>query len=406
MAIFLAVCPSLSAQVAPGAATGEAYLHYTFRYSQSAQFGGNRGDWQTTAPSAELDYSNGNSKHLFSLDYAGGYLSTVEGPSYGTGMFQRLLLSEGFVWPKWNVLVSDNVGYRPASPTTGFSGIPGIGEPIGVASPAPPSSQSILTLNTHTVQNTVSGDINHILNFATSLSLGGSSDLLRYPDGNGLNTNSPMAKGGLTFRIDARNSLSAQYLFSQFSYPDYNYTFKANSALFGYQRAWTRSLTSNVSLGPEWIGGSNNNLIDIPSSTAISVQAAVTYQLRSGSTGLSYHRGTTGGSGYQFGAETDSVVANFSREFDKKLTLGLTGGYRRNSELGISSTGLGAAHTIDGEFAGAQASRQLNRFLSFFANYTATTQSYAGSLPNNVLNQLLQAASFGLAYSRGINQSH
>lgn len=403
--IFMAVCTSLLAQVAPGAAVGNADLRYSFRYSQSANFGGGLGDWQSISPSAELGYSNGNSKHLFSLDYTGGYNSTVDGPSYGAGMFQRLLLSQGLVWPKWNVRVSDNVSYYRETPTTGFSGIPGIGEPIGVSNPTPPSSQSILTLNTDAVENTVSGGLNHILNFATSLSFGGSSDLLRFPNGNGLNTNSQIANGGLSFRIDARSSLSARYLFSQFSYPDYNYAYKTNSAMFGYQHAWTRSLASSVSIGPEWIGGANDNLISIPSSTAISVQASVNYQRRSVSSALSYSRATTGGSGYLYGAETDTVVANFSEDFDKNLTLGLTGGYMRNSELGTTGVGSGLTGTFDSEFAGVQASRKVGRFLSCFANYTATDQSYPGSLPVNVLNELWQSVSFGLVYSRETSPS-
>lgn len=391
VAILLAVFPRLSAQAAPSATKGGATLHYTFRYSQTAEFGGDRGDWQTIVPSAGLDYSNGNDKHLFSLHYTAGYIANVEGPSYSTGMFQHLLLSQGIVWSKWNLLVGDDVSYLPEAPTTGFSGIPGIGEPIGVSNPPLPSSQSILTVNTHVVENNVHGELTHILNFATTLSLGASSGLLRYPGGGALNTNSDMTNGGLTFRINARNSLSAQYLFSQFSYPDYSFTFTTNSGMFGFKRTWTRALSSTVSAGPGWIGSSDNS--PIPSSTAISAHAAVNYQFRSGSAGLSYNRSISGGSGYLFGGENDSVVATLSREFGRKLTVGLVGGYLR-------TTGLRNDTAIEGEYGGIQASRQLGRFLSVFANYTATTQSHTGSLPTNVLNQLFQVASFGMAYSR------
>ena len=409
-AIFLAVCPALSAQVAPGATAGNADFHYAFRYSQSADFGGGLGDWQTINPSAELDYSNGSGRHPFTAGYTGGYLSTVEGPSYGNGFFHRLLLSQGLVWPKSNLVVSDNVSYLPEAPETGFSGVPGTGEPIGV--PAPPSSQSILTVNTHVVENTVNGNFSRILNFATSLSFAASSNILRYPDGNGLNTNGLMANGGLNYRVNARNTFSAQYLYSQFSYPDYNYSFSTSSAMFGYQRGWTHSLSSTVSIGPEWIGGSNNSSISIPSSTTISAQAGVNYQLRSLSASLGYSRGITGGSGYLFGAETDSVFATLSRVFDRKLNVGLVGGYMRNTELGSTAAasgtttpGIGGNETIDGEYGGMQASRQLGRYLGVFANYTASTQSYPGSLPNNVLNELWQSVSFGLSYSRETNPS-
>lgn len=396
-AIFLAVCPRLLAQVAPAATAGSADFRYTFRYSETAQFGGSLGNWQTISPSAELEYSNGSTRHSFSLNYTGGYTSTLSGPSYSDGMFHRLLLSQAINWRKWNLNVSDDASYRPQAPTTGFSGIPGIGEPIGVSAPTNSPSQSIFTVNTHVVENTVHGDLEHILNFATTLNLGGSSDLIRYPDGNALATNSQMANGGLTFRINARNSLSAQYLFSQFSYPDYSFTFRTNSGMFGFKRAWSRPLSSSISVGPDWIGSSNSSAV--PSSIAMSVQAALNYQVRSWSAGLGYNRGTTGGSGYFFGAENDSLVATFSRDFEKKLTVGLTGGYQHTS-------GLGSNSDIRGEFGGIQASTRLGRYCSIFANYTATTQSSTGSLPANVLNQLWQAASFGIAYSRETNPSY
>ena len=106
------------------------------------------------------------------------------------------MLSQGIVGRKWNIQVSDNVSYLKQAPTTGFSGVPGTGEPVGESNPSPPSSQTILTLNTRTVNNIVSGEFEHSLNYATALSIGGSSELLRYPDGNGLDTNASDGERG------------------------------------------------------------------------------------------------------------------------------------------------------------------------------------------------------------------
>src|ERR1035438_5965488 len=94
------------AQVVPEA-TGRSGLpvsgsmHYTVRYGQSAEFGGGLGNWQTANVSGDLDYANGKTRRPFSMTYGGGYTWTISGPTYTTGLFQHLLLSQGFVYRKW-----------------------------------------------------------------------------------------------------------------------------------------------------------------------------------------------------------------------------------------------------------------------------------------------------------------
>ena len=127
--------------------------------------------------------------------------------------FRRALLGAN------GTLVSDNVSYSADRRQPPASRDPGTGEPIGGSNPSPPSSQSILTLNTRTVNNIANGNSNIASTTRLALSVGGSSELLRYPDGNGLDTETQTANAGLTWRLNARNSLSGQYMFSQFSYP-------------------------------------------------------------------------------------------------------------------------------------------------------------------------------------------
>lgn len=407
MVFLFTVCATAVAQVVPEA-TGPSgppvsgNLHYAVRYSQTAEFGGGLGDWQTANASADAGYANGNTRLPFSLNYAGGYSWTIAGPSYSTGFFQRLSLSQGIVWRKWNVIASDDVSYTPQAPTTGFSGIPGIGGPIGEPSPAPPSSQSILTLNTHAVNNTANGEVQRSLNSATTLSVGGSSNLLRYPDGNGYDTDSLMANAGLTRRLNARNSLSGQYSYSHRSYPGYSVTFGTSTALFSYNRQWTRRLSTNAGAGPEWIRSSASAssstagelppTATVPNSTRISGNAGVDYHMRFGAASLRYNHGTNGGAGYLIGAENDTVGANFSREFDKNLTVGFTGSYLRTA--GLNGNGV-----TNGKYGGVQASRRLGRYMSVFANYTAMDQSSSSTLFTNALNGLTQVIGFGIGYS-------
>ncbi len=403
LAILFTVSTAAYGQVVPEATgprglpvTGN--LDYTFRYTQTAEFGSTLGNWQTSNASAQVDYANGKERLPFNLTYGGGYTWTETGPTYSTGLFQHLLASQGFTWPKWDVKVSDDVSYRPQAPTTGFSGIPGIGEPIGGSGSTPPSSQSILTLNTHVVNNAVNGEFQHILNYATSITGGGGSELLRYPDGNGLDTNTLMADAGLKWRLDARDSLTGKYSFTQYGYPGHSLTFVTNSGLFGLKRQWNRKIVTDASVGPQWVSSSDSTIV--PSSTKVSATASIIYNFRSVTAGLSYTRQANGGAGYLLGAEANGVAGNFSKDFGRNLTIGINGSYMR-------ITGLQNNEVISSKFGGAQATRKLGRYLTAFASYTAIDQSSSSPLPANALTQLLQVVGFGIGYSpRETHLSH
>jgi hypothetical protein len=319
------------------------------------------------------------------------------------------LISQGLVGHRWNVLVSDNISYLPQSPITGFSGVAGTGEPIGGSGSNPPSTQSVLTLDTRTIENTAAAQIGYHLDYATTFSLGGNSELLHYPDGSGLNTDGEGANAGLTRRIDARNSLSGQFMFSRFSYSDQIQTSDQTSgagpypsvdtetATFGYQRVWGPKVRTSISAGPQWINSSNTAVE--PSSINAAVNASINYAFRSDSATLSYSRGANSGGGVLPGADVDSVYAGLSRTFGRDLTLGLTASYMRSGALEPGGA------SIDARYGGVQATRQLGRYLNVFANYTAVDQSSDQAaqssqvLQSNVLNDLYQVIGFGIAFS-------
>jgi hypothetical protein len=400
--ILLSAWSGAHAQVVPEA-TGPGKLpvggnlQYALRYSQSAEFGGALGTWQTGTPSASVDYLTGNAHHPFTADYAGGYTAHISGPTYGVGFFQHLMISQGLVGHRWNIKGSDDVSYTPQSPVIGFAGVPGTGGPIG----GPPSSsgQSILTLNTHSVSNIANGDFGHQLDFASNLDLGGSSSLLRYPDSNGLATNGLKAHAAFIRRLDARNSLSGQYVFSRYSYPVTSFSLTSgapfsldsNSVAVAYQRTWNREFKTNFSIGPQWISSSSSSRV--PPTQGIAASAGVDYIFRSNSANVDYSHGTDGGEGYLLGATFDFVDGSFMRRFGRNLTVEATGTYRRTAGLqsgsGVTNARIGAA----------QVTRQLGRFVNVFANYTAVDQTSTLTSQTNVLNQLYQLISFGIAYS-------
>ncbi|MHB1674823.1 MAG: hypothetical protein ACYCSP_11325 [Acidobacteriaceae bacterium] len=407
LVVFLfCFCAAAGAQAVPAATVHglpvSGDLHYDFNYSQMAEFSGGLGDWQMSTLSASASYANGKDRFPFSMEYGGGYIWTIAGPSYGSGLFQHMFLSQGIVGRKWNVVGSNDISYLPEAPTTGFSGIPGIGEPIGVPSPSPPSVQSILTVNTYVVANNTQAELGEKLNRTTLFSAGGSYDLFLYPDGNGINMNMTAANAGPTWQLNARNSLMGDYLYSQFSFPDYHFSMTTNAATLGFQRAWSRKITTNISAGPQWLSSSQS--ATMPSSLGVIVNAAVNYQFQLDSASLVYSHGVSGGAGYLLGAELDTVTANFSRGFGKKLTVGVDASYMRTASLGNNTPEnslLGNYGVYDAEFAGVQATRQLSRHISAFANYTAMAQSSSSAVavPVNVLNGLMQLVGFGIDYS-------
>jgi hypothetical protein len=136
----------------------------------------------------------------------------------------------------------------------------------------------------------------------------------------------------------------------------------------------------------------NSGTTVIPSSTSISGNASISYQLRFGTAGASYYHGTMGGGGFFIGAKSDSLSANLSRQIDRKTTVGLTFSYMRTA--GLSNNGV-----TNAAFGGIQASRPIGRHLNVFANYTAIDQSSGSELSTNVLSGLQNVIGFGFGYS-------
>jgi len=390
MAVLLLAGAAAHAQVAP-AATRSALpvngnLHYDLRYTQSTEFSsGGQGDYQTSGVSGDVNYANGKQRLPFGLTYNGGYNWNLSGSSYNSGYYQNLSLSQGLVERHWNLQLNDGMSFSPQAPTTEYIGVSGITSP----------GQTVLTVNTRSIGNNASASFGRTLSRAMSLNLSGSWNILRYPDGKGQDTDGRSASGGISYRLDARNSLSGQYAYSYYSYGGQDLTISSNSAVMGWTRTWNRRLNTSVSAGPQWVGSSDSSIE--PNSLHASVSASAGYKFNFGTTSLSYSHGAGGGGGYMLGAETDDFSASLSRAFGRNYSASVSGSYMRNSSLTL--TGVNAGTKISGEYAGAQVSRQLGRHFSAYASYSASDQDTSGELSSNVLNYLTQSVNFGISYS-------
>lgn len=395
LAILFMVIATARAQVAP-AVNGpkplpvSGTLRYDLRYSQNAQFyDGPQGNVQSSVLSGELTYANVNAARPFSLAYSGGKMWNITGSYGGTGVFQHMAVSQGLTGRKWTLNLSDDVSYMPQAPTTGFSGIAGVGS---LPSESGQPSQAILTLNTRSVYNSLSSNFTHSLNYATSLSVNGGYVILRYPDSNGLETNQLQVGPQITRRLNALNSISGQYSYSRFSYPGQTSTMEIQSSSFGYMRTWSRRLSTNVSLGPEWTQSSSGS--QIPSSTGLTVNANASYTTRTTTATAGYTQATTGGAGVvtEVGVHNHDLNAGLTRQFGRNLTISANGAYMRTQ--GLQQTGV-----TNGKYGGAAATQRLGRYITVFANYTAIQQSSSSALPSNAISGLSHVIGFGIGYT-------
>jgi hypothetical protein len=414
LVMFCVLGAAVQAQVVP-ATTGPAglpvsgTLNYSIRYSQTAQVSGGQDGQEWSAVSGDSSYTNTSKRLPFTMQYGGGYGWVWAGPPSAGNVFQHLALTQGFVGRKWSLAASDNVGYTFETPTTGFSGVPGSGEPIGISSPTTLPDQSILAVNTRSVDNDTTATFGRILGPAMSLNIGGSAEQLRFIDSDGEDMDTLTGSAGLTRRLGARASLFGQYTISRYNYsgigyvsaagaPPLKYT-QTSSVQLGYTRQWNRQITTSVAAGPQWISSSSSTVV--PSSTNVFVSASISDKLRFGTASLSYSHGVSGGSGFMPGTESDDASANFSRDFgrNRKLTVGLTGSYMRTSSLSsyyfyylnsssqLQVANLGITEDTNSKYGEVQATRQLGRYFNVFANYTLIDQS------SNLHEQFLQVSS-------------
>jgi hypothetical protein len=384
--------PAASAPIGPLSVQGS--LRFSASASEVVTLGyeGSGRTASTTAISGTASYLSDSESRPFSLAYSGGYLA---GANEQSNFFQNLALSQVINTHLFNLTLADSVRDTPGTPTTGLSGIAGLG---GIAVPPVDISgspgQTVLTLNTTRVTNTVSGTISHRLSGSNTLSGTGDYTILRYTDSDGLSTNSISGIGTLAHRIDARTSISGFYSYSQYSYPGYNDSLTAQSVDFGFMRQLRRNLSLDASVGPERVSGQL-----IPARTSVAANVSLSYQLRRGGVALSYVRGSNSGSGVTTGTHLDSIRVTGTRPFGRRVSGSVFVGYSRNTSLQVV---LSPAFTTDSLVAGGEISRPIGRFLSVYGSYTAyqqTNSSGAQSAYQNLYSGTSNILGFGITYS-------
>jgi hypothetical protein len=423
-AVFLLVLPLLAipaiGQAIPAAeaspiSTGFALpsvagtLQYAVSASQSLTWGyyGNSGVASATNLTGDLAYISNSKLYPFSMVFSGGHSWATSGePSYS---FVNLAMSQVIAAHRWNFVLSDAVSYMPGTPTTGLSGVPGVGDlgpdPVQVGAD---TGQGVLTDFSTRVSNTAALSVERQLTGKTSLNASGSYSISRFlsdtsssgsSNNPGLDNDSESGSLGLSHRIDARNNLGGNYSYSNFTYSGNNYGiaepgFSSQTASLQYTHQFSRKLSTSLAAGPQW-----SSIDSSGSSRSLSLFASLsaTYAGQLSHASLAYSRSSNSGYGVVGGAISDSVNFSAGRTFNRVWLCTFTSAYTQSSNLPSAGSLPFTFHTT---VAGGQISRAIGRSLSTYASYTLQNQSNQGSAATiDLFSGLSQVAGFGLTFS-------
>ena len=407
-------CQALPAAEASPISTGftlpriAGTLQYAVSASESLSWGyyGNSGTDSVSNVSGDIAYLSGSTNYPFSMIFSGGRgWSTSLQPSYN---YLNLALSQVINAGRWNFVVSDGVSYLPSTPTTGLSGVPGVGDlsvdPVQVGDQ---TGQGVLTNYSARVGNIASGSLQRQLTGKTSVQGSGSYSITRFVGNSangGLSSDVVGGSGGLSHRFDTRNTVSGNYMYSSYSYPSYansSFTYGAGQPGYGsqtaslqYTRQLTRKLGINLSGGPQWTSIASSSAAPTPNLYA---SVAATYAGEFSHASMVYTRGTNSGSGVIGGAISNSVGGSASRTLDRVWNCAVSASYTNTGGLPSTTATPYTFHTV---VAGAQASRALVRSLSVYGSYTLEKQSNLSvAVAADVYSGLTQVVGFGLTYS-------
>jgi hypothetical protein len=382
----------------------------TFQYSlfasEVAQTGYVSGVSSSTDLGGSMEYASKSVTSPFSMIYSGGYIFNTQS-GVGSSTFQGLSASQGLIRGAWVLGITDSVSFLPNSPAPGLSGIPGTGD-IGVQ-PITGGTipvQTLLTEYSRRISNSVSGDIERSLTPRTSISGVGSYGILRFIDNDGQDSSQLSGSVALNHRLDARNTLSGNVSYGTYSFSGFGVT-QPSINIRGingvYERVWSRSVSTTVSVGPQWISGYTLTPLQlqgyppgtnpvVPGRVTVAVSASASYTHQHTSASLGYTSGVNGGSGVQSGSTADAFMGQVSRSFGINWSGGASASLARTVAL------IGGTPTQTYS-VGVQVSRRISRHFSAYASDTVQGQSIGSYVGSNAFNGTTNSASIGITYS-------
>jgi hypothetical protein len=402
--------PMTTNTVGPNLPDLDGIVHYALSASEIAQLGyyGSGVTTYSTTLSGDVSYQAKSIVYPTNLTLAAGIVFANQG-GQGTTGYTSVSISQGYTTRHWVFDISDSFSFLPQSPTTGLSGIAGVGDlgAVPVQGPVAGPAGGIFSTAGNRIANSLSGSVERELSRATSVSGSGSWTVLRFLDNNAYDNTQITGTVGLNRRIDARSSVSLNAVYSTYSYSgSQSATFQqpdieTRGINLSYQRVLSRSFSMSVSAGPQWISSSNSTLI--PSTLNAAASASVSYQHKLTSASVSYSHGVNGGSGVLPGALSDTVSASVGRTYGHNWVASLNAGYSHSAGLTqlLNGSNLVPVHAVfDSVFGGAQVTRRINLHFSGFASYEAQNQSESnGSIGLNPQNGTSHTFAIGITFT-------
>jgi hypothetical protein len=394
----------------PNSPSLDGILHYALSASEVIQLGyyGPGDVTHSTVLSGDVAYQAKSTVRPFNLLFAGGVILGNQS-GQGTTYYTNASVSQGYVTRDWSFNISDSFSFLPQSPTTGLSGIAGVGD-LGstpVQGPVEGPAGGIFSNSGNRIANSLTGGVERQISRNTSISGSGGWTVLHFLDDNGgLDSTQVSGTVALNRRLDARSSVSLDAVYTTFDYsgntadsgqPD----IESRGINVSYQRVLSRAFSMSVSAGPQWISSSNSTLI--PSKVDAAVSANLSYSRRFTSASVGYSHGVNAGSGVLAGAISDSAFVYVGHTFGRKWVASLNAGYSRSTGLTQLSNGsplVPVNEVYDTVFGGVQVTRAISAHFSGYASYTAQNQTsnYAGGA-QNALNGTSQTFGIGITFT-------
>jgi len=402
--------PVTTNTVGPNLPDLDGIVHYALSASEIAQYGyyGSGVTTYSTTLSGDVSYTAKSATLPTNLILAGGVILANQS-TQGTTGYTSVALSQGYVTRTWVFNISDSFSFLPQSPTTGLSGIAGVGDlgSIPVQGPVAGPAGGIFSTAGNRIANSLIGSVERQLDRSTSLSGSGTWTKLHFLDNSDALDNTQIAGVvALNRRLDPRSSVSLNAVYSTFSYggaptatsePD----IETRGINLSYQRVLSRSLSASVSAGPQWVSSSNSTLV--PSSLNVAASAGLSYQRGFTSASVGYSHGVNGGSGVLPGAISDSVSAYLGHTYGRNWVASLNAAYTHSAGLTQLSNGSSIVpvnDVFDTVFGGAQLTRRISTHFSGYVSYEAQNQKQNNNIVvPNALNGTSQTFGIGITFT-------
>ena len=327
-----------------------------------------------------LDLNRVSDRSEFLLHYAGGGMFS----SYLNSAIQDVELSYGYRWRSWSLLVGDQVSLLSES-SFGFGGVGGLaflnggslfgpgGVPGPFLNPSWTPNQTIPTILSPRLSNTVVAQIEYALSPRSSWTASGTYGMLNFLGAGFINSADGAFQTGYNYSLSPQSSVAVIYRFDAFRFTHLPQTIEDHLVQFGYARYVAGRISLHLAAGPSMeilrgvVTGSANRL-------SWALDSSLNYQLDQTMLQFSYDHLVTGGSGVLVGAQTGQLEATVERKLTPRWQGSASLGYATNRSLLPPTTSLGKQE-YNSWYAAFRFNHQLRPGTAFFVGYGARRQA-------------------------------